>query len=359
MIYRAINSADSILSPPFVRDNYPYHFISQVFPVYFNLTTFTLPPSLSPPSVAIPPLATPGVLPRGFVIAGYNFANLRSLAGFKQMEELKTRVYLVDGTLGRASDGGRIEDILINLIGNALKFTPKGHVFIAVRLATPADNSTNDDNGAPPSLLSAASSTSSLSPPSSPSPSSHSKKLSPRCHSLAGCFTSANSHREGKKDPAEGGGPTDAVYGRSGVAGVDGMSDTVGGDDGTRDDNDARVDGSTGGSSPVVHSSTDPGCLTLSGRPAVETWCSWEAMREHMDLGVLGKGMANDTCRGRHDDPCGLPPDQPVRLMVAVEDTGTGIPRHARRHIFRPYTQAERSTARLHGGTGIGLSICK
>ncbi|CAI5486181.1 unnamed protein product, partial [Closterium sp. Naga37s-1] len=96
VIQRAIDSATFVISPPFVRDNYPYHFIGQVFPVYFNLTTFALPPSPSSPSVTIPPLATPEDLPRGFVIAGYNFANLRSLAGFKQLEELNTRVYLVD-----------------------------------------------------------------------------------------------------------------------------------------------------------------------------------------------------------------------------------------------------------------------
>ncbi|CAI7767453.1 unnamed protein product, partial [Closterium sp. NIES-53] len=112
MIHRAIDSASSVLTPPFMRNNYSYHFISHVFPVYSNLTTFALPQSPSPPSVTIPPLATPGVLPRGFVIAGYNFANLRSLAGFKQLEELKMRVYLVDGTRGGAWDGARKGDLL-------------------------------------------------------------------------------------------------------------------------------------------------------------------------------------------------------------------------------------------------------
>ncbi|CAI5998144.1 unnamed protein product, partial [Closterium sp. NIES-64] len=48
---------------------------------------------------------------------------------------------------------------------------------------------------------------------------------------------------------------------------------------------------------------------------------------------------------------------QAVRLLVAVEDTGEGIPMAAQRGMFRPYSQAHASTTRLHGGTGIGLSI--
>ncbi|CAI7767464.1 unnamed protein product, partial [Closterium sp. NIES-53] len=116
--HRAINAASSAISPPFVRNNYSYHFIGQAFPVYFNLTTFALPPSPFPSPVAIPPLATPEDLPRGFVIAGYNFANLQSLVGFQQLVELNARVYLVDGTRGRAWDGTRSGD------GRIVKWLP-------------------------------------------------------------------------------------------------------------------------------------------------------------------------------------------------------------------------------------------
>ncbi|CAI5458594.1 unnamed protein product [Closterium sp. Yama58-4] len=48
-----------------------------------------------------------------------------------------------------------------------------------------------------------------------------------------------------------------------------------------------------------------------------------------------------------------------VRLVISVEDTGEGIPKAAQKTILKPFTQADASTTRTHGGTGIGLSISR
>ncbi|KAG9144595.1 hypothetical protein Leryth_010805 [Lithospermum erythrorhizon] len=48
-----------------------------------------------------------------------------------------------------------------------------------------------------------------------------------------------------------------------------------------------------------------------------------------------------------------------VNLIVSVEDTGIGIPADAQSQIFTPFMQVGPSIARIHGGTGIGLSISK
>jgi len=46
-------------------------------------------------------------------------------------------------------------------------------------------------------------------------------------------------------------------------------------------------------------------------------------------------------------------------LVFQVIDTGDGITPEAQDKLFQPYAQADASVARTHGGSGLGLSICK
>lgn len=77
---------------------------------------------------------------------------------------------------------------------------------------------------------------------------------------------------------------------------------------------------------------------TLSGLEVADSWKSLENFRIFKDS--IGEADA-------------------VYIVVRVEDTGIGITKDAQLRIFTPFMQADSSTSRTYGGTGIGLSITK
>ncbi|KAH6792653.1 CHASE domain containing histidine kinase protein [Perilla frutescens var. hirtella] len=85
---------------------------------------------------------------------------------------------------------------------------------------------------------------------------------------------------------------------------------------------------------------------TLSGKQAADDRSSWETYK-HLDdeyCDASGTAMNGNA-------------SQSVALMVCVEDTGIGIPEQAQHRVFTPFMQADSSTSRNYGGTGIGLNI--
>ncbi|NKN31697.1 hybrid sensor histidine kinase/response regulator [Marichromatium bheemlicum] len=104
--------------------------------------------------------------------------------------------------------------------------------------------------------------------------------------------------------------------------------------------------------------------LTLQAAQVPEgcAWLRGDALRlEQILLNLIGNAI-KFTERGGVAvtvERCAALEAQQVRLLFAVTDSGIGIAPDQQREIFAPFTQADVSTTRRFGGTGLGLTICQ
>ncbi|KAI8964971.1 putative histidine kinase HHK1p [Daldinia sp. FL1419] len=86
-----------------------------------------------------------------------------------------------------------------------------------------------------------------------------------------------------------------------------------------------------------------------------------DPIRLHQVLGNLISNSLKFTEDGSITIGAKVESDSPekAKLTFWVEDTGIGIPQDQLKKLFRPFSQADASTARKYGGSGLGLSICK
>ncbi len=112
--------------------------------------------------------------------------------------------------------------------------------------------------------------------------------------------------------------------------------------------------------------------LSLSARKRVLS-LTWEIDAEvptalHGDAGRLRQIVNNLVCNSLKFTPQGSvkllirkdsEDENAVTLRFLVQDSGIGIAADQLEQIFKPFTQADSSTTRRYGGTGLGLTICK
>ena len=99
--------------------------------------------------------------------------------------------------------------------------------------------------------------------------------------------------------------------------------------------------------------------LALRVRPDVPDELQGDPTRLRQILFNLVGNSIKFTEKGEVSVHVSLEPGEPDRAMLhfAVADTGIGIPAEKRRVIFEAFAQADKSTSRLYGGTGLGLTI--
>eukprot|EP00271_Cylindrocystis_brebissonii_P004855 TRINITY_DN16771_c0_g1_i1.p1 TRINITY_DN16771_c0_g1~~TRINITY_DN16771_c0_g1_i1.p1 ORF type:complete len:1375 (-),score=299.49 TRINITY_DN16771_c0_g1_i1:732-4856(-) len=245
-------------------------------------------------------------------------------------------------------DSLRFRQVLINLLSNSCKFTTRGHIFIVIRTACPDENIAMEGSHFSDGRLVARLS-------------SEERRGSSSDPSVLATGLSTGPSRGGhhSRQNSSGG----LGDGKGGIA--------LGGVEFGSENNSRREEQGGGGPSTPCGSSRggssnwdfpsgnllqgveDGAYLTLSGTEAVESCNSWHRIRDLVDP-PQGKEPPLMQHYGIDGDNEGR---AVVRLVVSVEDTGSGVPWESQAHLFKPFVQADISTQRTHGGTGIGLSI--
>jgi signal transduction histidine kinase/ActR/RegA family two-component response regulator len=103
---------------------------------------------------------------------------------------------------------------------------------------------------------------------------------------------------------------------------------------------------------------SEAGCgLRLSADPTLPPRVQGDDRRiQQVVLNLLSNAIRFG--RGRPVEVA-LRPGAGDRVRITVQDHGPGVPKDDQQRIFDPYVQASASTARSHGGTGLGLSLCR
>ena len=89
-----------------------------------------------------------------------------------------------------------------------------------------------------------------------------------------------------------------------------------------------------------------------------------ESMGDRMRLKQILVNLLSNACKFTNDGVVKLSAKRIPRanadlIVIRVEDDGIGMPEAMLHEIFKPFTQVDGSNTRVHGGTGLGLTIAR
>ncbi|CAI7888158.1 unnamed protein product [Closterium sp. NIES-54] len=279
-------------------------------------------------------------------------------------------------------DSLRLRQVLMNLLSNSCKYTARGHIFICVRAV-------RIDEDLRRVLLLHSRTTAHALP--------HRGGTGPGPHDSSAWRVVSPSAlmRPALSGPGAGPGRLQRAYLGSGTLGGDrvlregGEGEEVvegGGWSSSRDDDSASMCGEEGRGSMEREKERERErrCYeTLSGYEAVESCNSWAHVRMQQQAMASGGALEQGASRGGAGGQGVAASSGMVRLVVCMctyalsslalcpcwpcppnvlmawQDTGEGIPLSAQKSIFKRFVQADASSTRTHGGTGIGLTISR
>ena len=101
--------------------------------------------------------------------------------------------------------------------------------------------------------------------------------------------------------------------------------------------------------------------LVIGPLPTGISMVQGDALRLGQVLNNLTSNAIKFTAAGRVLLQCELlsRDDERIKLRFTVQDTGIGIAPELQQQVFTAFTQADSSTTRRFGGTGLGLTICR
>ncbi|MGK7951478.1 MAG: ATP-binding protein [Xenococcaceae cyanobacterium] len=106
--------------------------------------------------------------------------------------------------------------------------------------------------------------------------------------------------------------------------------------------------------------------LSVDVAPILDGWWIGDDFRLQQVLSNLIRGVVKFTEQGQikitiapDTESENLSSSSTTIVRFSVEDTGIGLPESRQEDLFQPFTQADNSTTRQYGGTGLGLTICR